>query len=301
MEMRTCNSCRLDLPLVLFGKGRHTCKACQKRYREVNQERIRQRKQEYYRKNREEILRTQKEKYSINSDWKEKCRRRGHEYQVAHRAQMGEYCKKRYEENKDEILGQQRAWYHANKQVVSDRTLLRTYGIARPEFDALLVFQGGGCAICGAKTCGGMGRFHVDHNHETKEIRGLLCHRCNTAIGSLKDTPSIIEGAIVYLGRPDTDIKFHKSFLEYHRDQFEALAKVYDGKCQICGSEKPGTDQYEHLCIDHNHASGMVRGILCSPCNAALGLAKESTELLRKAIAYLQNPPYQQFKKATHA
>ena len=71
MEMRTCNSCRLDLPLVLFGKGRHTCKACQKRYREVNQERIRQRKQEYYRKNREEILRTQKEKYSINSDWKE--------------------------------------------------------------------------------------------------------------------------------------------------------------------------------------------------------------------------------------
>ena len=54
-------------------------------------------------------------------------------------------------------------------------------------------------------------------------------------------------------------------------------------RCQICGGTKP-------LCVDHDHATGIIRGMLCRECNTALGLMKDNTELLRKAINYLGGP-----------
>lgn len=53
-------------------------------------------------------------------------------------------------------------------------------GITIDEYDARLAKQGGGCAVCGRppKTR----RLHVDHDHATGAIRGLLCYRCNRAI-----------------------------------------------------------------------------------------------------------------------
>jgi hypothetical protein len=47
----------------------------------------------------------------------------------------------------------------------------------RDRYDELLELQGGVCAICGAKP--GTRRLHIDHDHKTMELRGLLCHRCN--------------------------------------------------------------------------------------------------------------------------
>jgi hypothetical protein len=53
-------------------------------------------------------------------------------------------------------------------------------GVTDAEYARLLAAQGGGCAICGnpPKTR----RLHVDHDHKTKRVRGLLCHRCNRAL-----------------------------------------------------------------------------------------------------------------------
>jgi hypothetical protein len=55
-------------------------------------------------------------------------------------------------------------------------------GITDDDYEALLAAQGGGCAICGnpPKTR----RLHVDHDHKTGKVRGLLCHRCNRALPS---------------------------------------------------------------------------------------------------------------------
>src|SRR5207249_694982 len=55
-------------------------------------------------------------------------------------------------------------------------------GVTDAEYDRLLAAQGGGCAICGnpPKTR----RLHVDHDHKTGEVRGLLCHRCNRLLAS---------------------------------------------------------------------------------------------------------------------
>ncbi len=58
--------------------------------------------------------------------------------------------------------------------------------------------QGGVCGICGGRDRDR--DLAIDHDHETGEIRGLLCSRCNTALGSFRDNPEIITAALSYLG-----------------------------------------------------------------------------------------------------
>ena len=72
--------------------------------------------------------------------------------------------------------------------------------------------------------------------------------------------------------------------------QYEDLRQKQAGLCAICGSE--GFVMTSHhkmkLVVDHCHASGQVRGLLCHNCNRALGLLKDSDEVLQRAIDYLR-------------
>lgn len=78
--------------------------------------------------------------------------------------------------------------------------LRRLYGMTAAEFDAKLAAQGGGCAICGGEPGGRWKRrLHVDHNHQTGAVRGLLCHGCNVGIGSFAEDPARLLAAIEYL------------------------------------------------------------------------------------------------------
>ena len=67
--------------------------------------------------------------------------------------------------------------------------------------------QGGKCAICREKETrkrrGRIARLSVDHDHSTGDIRGLLCTRCNTAIGLLEDDITLLKNAIDYLNYYD--------------------------------------------------------------------------------------------------
>jgi hypothetical protein len=80
--------------------------------------------------------------------------------------------------------------------------LKRNYGITLQEYDAMFEAQGGMCAICGEPRPEER-TLHVDHDHETGEIRGLLCFRCNNALGDLRDDYELFQRAADYLDRDE--------------------------------------------------------------------------------------------------
>ena len=85
-----------------------------------------------------------------------------------------------------------------------------------------------------------------------------------------------------------TDCHRRKKFgIEPH--EYDAMLESQDGVCAICkgtcGTTPSGNQRA--LALDHDHATGAIRGILCAHCNRALGLLKDSPDLLAAAHAYL--------------
>lgn len=72
--------------------------------------------------------------------------------------------------------------------------LKKRYGITMQEFDGLLEQQGSLCPICLKRPA-----VHVDHDHSTGNVRGILCEMCNGGLGQFRDNPATIERAIEYL------------------------------------------------------------------------------------------------------
>ncbi len=84
--------------------------------------------------------------------------------------------------------------------------LVQRYGITAEEADALLEKQGSVCAICQqAPNLNLRVPWHVDHNHVTDKVRGILCHQCNTGLGNFNDDPEILQRALDYLGETNGD------------------------------------------------------------------------------------------------
>lgn len=79
--------------------------------------------------------------------------------------------------------------------------LMRIYGITPGQYEDLYLFQEGKCAICGIHQDKLKVKLSVDHDHETGEVRGLLCYKCNTAIGLLNDDSYTILKAWDYLDK----------------------------------------------------------------------------------------------------
>ena len=111
-----------------------------------------------------------------------------------------EYASAHYQANKQKLLNKSKRWRDANpdKRKALDRKngLKRKYGITVGEYDNMLSIQDGKCAVCGDKT-----KLYVDHCHSTNEVRGLLCHLCNTALGGFRDSTHNLQKAISYLER----------------------------------------------------------------------------------------------------
>lgn len=79
-----------------------------------------------------------------------------------------------------------------------NRVLVKLYGITAEQYDDLLAEQWELCALCSEPRQKGF-RLAVDHDHATGKVRGLLCHRCNVALGRAETVPGWTERAAKYL------------------------------------------------------------------------------------------------------
>ena len=66
------------------------------------------------------------------------------------------------------------------------------------EYEAMLAEQEGGCAICGRPPTDEIA-LHVDHDHASGRVRGLLCFRCNNALGDFEESPVLLDAASEYV------------------------------------------------------------------------------------------------------
>ena len=94
-----------------------------------------------------------------------------------------------------------RKWYQNNRAGELARSRLhnlKKYGLTVDQFEALAAAQDHRCAICHR-----VRKLHVDHNHTTHEVRGLLCFACNVTLGYMSESPERLEVAANYLRRYD--------------------------------------------------------------------------------------------------
>ena len=111
-------------------------------------------------------------------------------------------------------------------------------------------------------------------NHPTaKDGKRNQCSSCRYAIRLERDPNYRIKQRDWNFGRYGITTK-----------EYDSMMSNQNNRCKICQEEKK-------LFIDHNHQTGLVRGLLCHHCNTMLGLAKDSPQVLEGAIAYLRSMP----------
>ncbi len=138
-----------------------------------------------------------------------------------------------------------------------------------------------------------------------------LCYTCNV----MKDITEFHKNNKMIKGRVNQCKKCHYNrlqidradpnkrdrFLYYYRsnsmfrryginvEQYEDLVNKQNNKCLICENEpvKNGVKQNQSLHIDHCHKTGKIRGLLCHLCNRAIGLFRERSDIIQKALIYL--------------
>lgn len=161
MKVKKCLDC--DTQIVGYTKSGRCSKCYMKVYA-----------REYYQKNKETIV----EKHKVyrtrftTEEWKAKNREKMKAYRLR---------------KKDDI-----PYY----------TLKHKYGIDKAEFFKLLNEQGGKCGICKSQLGIKSSRnIHVDHDHTTSIVRGLLCHQCNVGLGHFRGNRLNLIAAIRYLER----------------------------------------------------------------------------------------------------
>ena len=125
------------------------------------------------------------------------CRRCGVQFKRKHKVgQIPKYCSRGCAvKNWSEKNPKRRA--ELNRRHNASR-----YGLTVEGLDFLTEEQGGKCAVCRQPPPGDRGTaaaLHIDHCHATGKVRALLCSKCNTAIGLMNDSPTLLREAAQYL------------------------------------------------------------------------------------------------------
>lgn len=155
---------------------RKSCRDREKRYRQRHPDRIR----ESYENHRAKKTIRARELRASKRD----------QYNARARA----YCA-RHPERRDASV---RKWREKHPDAARRAALKRKYGLTLEQLNSIIESQDGKCAACRDPLPAGKHR-HIDHDHTTMQVRGVLCARCNQAIGMLRDSPLRAERLAAYL------------------------------------------------------------------------------------------------------
>lgn len=135
----------------------------------------------YIKENREKVLEWKRASWHRNGD--------------ANRAKL----RARYAADPEWYARRARAYRDANPDMEYGWALKKKYGLSLEDYYLMLAGQEGRCAICGDEFGEIRKHIHVDHNHETGEVRGLLCQACNVSIGRMREDANVLRKAAEYL------------------------------------------------------------------------------------------------------
>ena len=160
-----------------------------------------------------------KKRYECNKRWRlankkyyikynlthKKNRKQYHkQYQIDNKKQLSKYHMKYYLDNKNDIK-QKTKQYHLlhpikRKRYQKDHHFKYTYGISIKQRNEMIIKQGYECLSCHIDLRKLKDKdIHIDHNHKTNKIRGILCNKCNFALGLLEENPDKAYGLWQYI------------------------------------------------------------------------------------------------------
>ena len=147
-------------------------------------------------------MQTKEERKAYKKQYDEKNKERDKLYRIAHRAE-----KKKYNEDHREHLTECQKINRANnidEYRIKEKgyQIKKNYDITIEQYNNMLNAQNNKCAICHNKFKP-FKDTHIDHNHITGKVRGLLCVKCNSGIGYLNDDINLLKEAINYLINTD--------------------------------------------------------------------------------------------------
>jgi Autographiviridae endonuclease VII len=132
-----------------------------------------------------------RKRYAENPEYREKRRASHRRYRQAHKEELRERRRRKWETD-PEYRERRRA---RDREAQRKQRFKKVYGISLADYDMMFARQGGACAICkraDRTLC-------VDHCHVTGKVRGLLCAKCNSALGFCNDDPGHLLAAAAYL------------------------------------------------------------------------------------------------------
>ena len=137
-----------------------------------------------------------------NRQWRKENPKKANEqvkrYRKKHYEEVLENKKRYYLDNHEEIIAKRRKYLKENSQKIREIYFKRKYNLSYEDWLVMWESQNEKCAVCGnlfkkpSDAC-------VDHDHRTNKIRGLLCFKCNAAIGLLNDDPELTIKLTEYL------------------------------------------------------------------------------------------------------
>ena len=152
-------------------------------------------RKQWVRNNPEKVKEQHRRHYEIH---KEYIKSKTKQWCLDNPERRKEYKKQYYKDNYQKIRIYRQQYYKNHCEQVKENNLKRVYGLSPEDWQKIWDNQEGKCKICDVPF-ESPPEAYIDHNHLTGKIRGLLCSKCNFAIGLLGDDPKLMIKAIEYL------------------------------------------------------------------------------------------------------